>query len=61
MMKIKPCPFCGSTEIDYGICNGTLRGFGYVQCENCGAEIVEATKRKNADTAIEAWNRRAEK
>ena len=60
MDKLKPCPFCGSTEIDFGIGTGTLRGFGYVQCENCGAEIREVTKCKNADTAIEAWNRRAD-
>lgn len=59
-MELKPCPFCGSTEIDYGICTGTLRGFGYVQCEDCGAEISKPTKCQNADTAIEAWNRRAD-
>lgn len=54
MTEIKPCPFCGSEDIDYGVYNGTLNGFGYVQCENCGAEISEITKCKSADTAIEA-------
>ncbi len=58
MTELKPCPFCGSTDIDYGICTGTMRGFGYVQCENCGAEIREVKKCKTADTAIAAWNRR---
>ena len=57
-MELKPCPFCGSTDIDYGICTGTLRGFGYVQCEDCGAEISTPTKCNHADTAIQAWNMR---
>lgn len=60
MRELKPCPFCGSKNIDYGICTGTLQGFGYVQCEECGAEISEITECKNANTAIEAWNKRSE-
>ena len=40
MSELKPCPFCGESEdIDFGIYTGTLKGFDYVQCQNCGAEI----------------------
>lgn len=40
MDELKPCPFCGEKQdIDYGIMTGTMRGFDYVQCQTCGAEI----------------------
>ena len=59
--KLKPCPFCGETEyIDYGINTGTLTGFDYVQCQNCGAEIHSLHKRGKVIAAIDAWNRRAD-
>lgn len=39
MIKLNPCWRCGSTNIDYGYYTGTMRGFDYVQCEKCGAEV----------------------
>lgn len=58
-MKILPCPFCGETEdIDYGINYGTLRGFDYVQCQSCGAEIHSKHTDGKAIAAIDLWNRR---
>ena len=60
MFKIKPCPFCGEKDlIDYGIMRGTMQGFDYVQCENCGAEIHSIHNGKDIE-AIEKWNTRAE-
>ena len=60
-IKLKPCPFCGEREdIDYGINTGTLKGFDYVECQNCGAEIHAIHKNGKAIAAIDAWNRRAE-
>ena len=60
MAELKPCPFCGEKDlIDYGIMGGTMEGFDYVQCENCGAEIHSIHNGKYIE-AIEAWNRRAE-
>lgn len=57
-VKIKPCPFCGEREdIVYGINTGTLKGFDYVECQNCGAEIHAIHKGK-CIAAIERWNRR---
>lgn len=58
MKELKPCPFCGEAEdIDYGIYNGTMRGFDYVQCQNCGAE-VRALHNCEWIAAEELWNRR---
>lgn len=60
MTDLKPCPFCGEKDlIDYGIMGGTMEGFDYVQCANCGAEINSVHK-GNYIEAVEAWNRRAE-
>lgn len=60
MTELKPCPFCGEKYlIDYGIMGGTMEGFDYVQCANCGAEIHSVNK-GNYIEAVKAWNRRAE-
>lgn len=60
MTDLKPCPFCGEKYlIDYGIMGGTMEGFDYVQCANCGAEI-HSVHNGNHIEAVEAWNRRAE-
>lgn len=57
--KVKPCPFCGEKEnIDFGFCTGTMRGFDYVQCENCGAEIHALHKDNKTIAAMELWNTR---
>lgn len=56
-----PRPFRGEKEnIDYGIFNGTLKGFDYVQCENCGAEIHGIHKDGKCIESIELWNRRVD-
>ena len=58
--ELKPCPFCGESEdIDYGIMSGTMKGFDYVQCQNCGAEINSVHNGEYIE-AIEKWNRRTE-
>lgn len=51
--ELKPCPFCGSDDIDYGIMSGTMKGFDYIQCQNCGAEIRSINNGKYIE-AIEA-------
>ena len=47
---LKPCPFCGSTELDT---ERDVRGhLGYVECRGCHAQTGDSR------VAIAAWNRR---
>ena len=58
-MKLKPCPFCGSTDIDtYETDTGImgLRGYHYVMCGDCYAETSKMDKKQDA---VKLWNRRA--
>jgi Lar family restriction alleviation protein len=51
--KLKPCPFCGSTSLYFP----DKPVFDYfIHCDNCGCNTDSFT---NAESAIEAWNRRA--
>ncbi len=52
MIKLKPCPFCGSVAITLEKVN-----FGETQvcCTNCGAKADSYLYEKSA---IDAWNRR---
>lgn len=61
-IELKPCPFCGEKDdIDFGLfCTGTMRGFDYVQCQNCGAEIQEVHNPNDYISAATLWNRRAD-
>ena len=49
--ELKPCPFCGSTEIRYGY--GTL--FPVVWCFKCDSQVEDVDE---VDNAIELWNTR---
>lgn len=55
---LAPCPFCGSSNIDYGICTGTMAGFDYVQCQGCGAEVHSIQMPDGDNLAIRKWNTR---
>ena len=58
MTDVNPCPFCWEeTNIDYGIMHGTMSGFSYVKCEECGAELRE---RGTVEEAIKSWNYKSE-
>lgn len=67
MNKLKPCPFCGNSEIVSSCCAldyPTTNVRAYVNCE-CGATIqcdgrVADSKKLLAD-AMKAWNRRKRK
>lgn len=57
--KLKPCPFCGEAEdFDYGYYTGTLKGYEYIQCQQCGAEIRCRIEGGFLTTAEKLWNRR---
>ena len=55
-MKLKPCPFCGSTEINL---DPGSPGYGYpsINCQNCEAEgpYIES---EDEDVLRDAWNNR---
>ena len=62
--ELKPCPFCGSPEIEYGemwnpsaYWDSAIRGesCGYVICRYCMSVIVKGNSVRDA---IKNWNRR---
>lgn len=53
-MELKPCPFCGNTEIRKGIKHMPVRGF-FRRCSVCDASQSGTTE----ELADYAWNRRA--
>lgn len=59
MSELKPCPLCGGEEINIravSFANGSVQM--WIECASCPAH----TERTNdLDTAIEAWNTRAER
>ena len=55
--ELLPCPFCGSTDIDCGICTGTLSGFDYIECQNCFFEITDVSSH-NLEYVRKKWNSR---
>ena len=67
--EIKPCPFCGDTDIDFR--EGSTFRWMLAECNNCGATCGEirlqtcgegtpSDWRKNGENdVIDEWNRRA--
>lgn len=57
---IKPCPWCGSTNIDWSIPAFTMVGRPFcVECEATGPSFIASTRTdrsKLSAEAIEAWN-----
>ena len=52
-IKLKPCPFCGNTNLYY-----TIGRVYAVECADCGGKIVGPFK--TAEEANDAWNTRNE-
>ena len=64
MAELKPCPFCGGTDILMRDVSGMFgksshaRTYHYVQCSDCFSQTgYHGTKSKT----IEAWNTRTQK
>lgn len=62
MVELKPCPFCGSQQVDDNIGVqydesglSAVRYFYSVVCGNCGCRTALFEQKLNS---IEAWNRR---
>jgi ribosomal protein L37AE/L43A len=51
MMKLKPCPFCGSEDIEVTE--------GMVQCENCNASYFGQADNP-LSAVLEGWNERTD-
>ena len=51
--ELKPCPFCGSKNIDLVDYSAVIV---FVQCDDCCATFPQFDTKEEA---IEAWNRRA--
>lgn len=56
-IKLKPCPFCGGTDLDYYVDNFVST---YVECNSCGVKVQGAYNSERGEKeADELWNRRA--
>lgn len=53
-MIVLPCPLCGGTEIEYGVCGRDIKSPCYIKCESCGCEIVINDRKM----VIDMWNTR---
>jgi Lar family restriction alleviation protein len=70
-VELKPCPFCGGKArifytMDIGVPTGDNGYKVSVKCDNllrCGAKIEKWAAKKEwaKESAIKAWNRRADK
>lgn len=50
MKKLKPCPFCGSNDLDI-----ERKCLFFVTCYKCDCE---GPAKKDKEEAIDAWNKR---
>lgn len=62
--ELKPCPFCGCTDIETVAeeLAYKCRGYWKVRCKNCWATVGEPSLFNKPDTehqAVKMWNRRA--
>ena len=56
-IELKPCPFCGGTDIKSYV-DDFIRT--YVECKNCGVKVQGAYNSERGEKeADELWNRRA--
>ena len=57
--KLKPCPFCGSTEVAF-LDGGVYDEMRFqVECQNCGATVGFINESRSGDELGEAWNMRS--
>lgn len=56
--ELKPCPFCGSENIEYGIREMYLCRDIYIKCKSCGGRI-QICAEYGREELIKRWNRMA--
>lgn len=52
-MTLKPCPFCGSIDVEYSAPVTPRNYVAVVQCNGCGIRVS-----CNSLSVTDAWNRR---
>ena len=68
MNELKPCPFCGSSNIDPDFSSGYAEGdfnkpciaAGCWDCSACGPQILVPNGEDGHKESIKAWNTRHE-
>lgn len=60
--ELKPCPFCGSDEIEYKpTYSGGGESHGLMRCLECGCTVPTSEFGKHVKEPYSEWNRRAER
>ena len=60
MKKLKPCPFCGSSDVHYYYYKSEKQFYNlHIMCAGCNAYFISAGA-VNDDDLIAAWNKRAD-
>lgn len=61
MEELKPCPFCGSNEIEYKPTHfGGGESHGVMRCLECGCTVPTSEFGKHVKEPYSDWNRRAD-
>jgi Lar family restriction alleviation protein len=60
MSDLKPCPFCGSTDISQDDCSEPHYNGTSITCDECGAQVKGWGASNCTERARALWNRRAE-
>ena len=55
MTELKPCPFCGSTDVEI---RNDERDCCYIQCLVCDAWVSTGVFEPSYEDIVELWNRR---
>lgn len=58
-IELKPCPFCGSTELDYVDDDDPEMPYLHIECMQCGARGPEINSAKRFYILPTLWNMRA--
>lgn len=55
-MKLKPCPFCGSTDLSFALVVPIEGSTDWVECHMCGA--LGPSSLGDREQTAELWNQR---
>lgn len=57
--KLKPCPFCGSTDVRLAVYEDFMDGKSYsVYCKSCHVIIGNEDRHRSKERMISFWNKR---